>query len=370
MFLFKMNCKYFNRCGSCTLPFEYENQLLLKSKKAITTLDIDLLPTIVKSPQIHYRNRAEFRVWHEGDSIFYALNSIEKNKILKVDECLKVDDKIYSLMPKLLEVISLNSRLKTKLFAIEFLSSLHEVLVTLIYHKKLDENWLLEAKKLSSKYSIQIIGRSRKIKLKTSNDFIKESLYINNKEYIFHIHEGSFSQPNRLVNEGMISWVEDNLGDIKDDLLELYCGHGNFTIPLSGHFKKVLATEISKTSITSALKNCELNSVKNIKFLRMNVDDLVSAFNKEREFFRLRDLDLDIFNFSHVLVDPPRAGLNEKSLNLINKFDNIIYISCSVDSLKRDLEKLKLTHKIKNLAFFDQFAYTKHLESGLILSKI
>ncbi len=365
-----MKCQYFGLCGSCTLPYSYEKQLSIKVKNAIDILGLKLTPEIIKSQQIHYRNRAEFRIWHEGEMVKYALNSNEPKQVLSIDKCTKVDEKIYILMPKLLEYISQNESLKRKLFACEFLSSRDNMLITLIYHKKVDELWLEEAKKISEDLSVNIIGRSRKVKLKTSEDFIEENLNIDEKKYYFNIYEGAFSQPNRAVNEGMISWVKSHLDEkICKDLLELYCGHGNFTIPLSVHFNKVLATEISKTSIKSALKNCSLNGVKNVKFLRMSSEELVSAFKKERDFFRLKELDLDNFDFSHVFVDPPRAGLDEMSLNFIRNFKNIIYISCSVETLARDLKKLSTTHEAKNLAFFDQFAYTRHLESGVVLER-
>ncbi len=365
-----MDCQYFNLCGSCTLPFSYEKQLDIKIKNALDILGLEVSPNIIKSPEIHYRNRAEFRIWHDGNKMSYALNSANPKEILQISKCTKVDKKIYALMPKLLDEISKNDTLKRKLFAVEFLSSLNDMLITLIYHKKVDDLWLSEAKKLSEKLGINIIGRSRKVKLKTDEDFISESLSIDKKDYKFFVYEGAFSQPNRAVNEGMISWVKSHLSSSTcQDLLELYCGHGNFTIPLSTHFNKVLATEISKTSIKSALKNCSLNGVTNVEFLRMSSEELVSAFKKERDFFRLKELDLDSFNFSHVFVDPPRAGLDEQSLEFIRGFENIIYISCSVETLSRDLKKLSSTHEVKKLAFFDQFAYTKHLESGVVLER-
>lgn len=364
-----MNCKYFGLCGSCTLPLSYESQLDFKVKNAMDELGLDLKPDIVKSKNIHYRNRAEFRIWHDGDKINYALNSKNPKEVLKIENCPKVDSKIFMIMPKLLKKISQNQILKTKLFAVEFLTSNNDTLITLIYHKKVDNLWLEEAKKLSKSLHVSIIGRSRKVKLKTNEDFITQSLHVEKIEYKFHIYEGGFSQPNTYVNEGMIGWVKGHLDSTCKDLLELYCGHGNFTIPLSSHFENILATEISKVSIKSALNNCNLNKIKNVKFLRMSVEELVSAFKQEREFFRLRDLSLKDFNFTHVFVDPPRAGLDEKSLNFIKNFDNIIYISCSLVSLKRDLSKLQKTHTPTNLAFFDQFAYTNHLESGVMLKK-
>lgn len=61
---------------------------------------------------------------------------------------------------------------------------------------------------------------------------------------------------------------------------------------------------------------------------------IIPSFKKEREFFRLKDIDLDNFNFSHILVDPPRAGLDKSVIDLIKNYENIIYISCNPISLK------------------------------------
>jgi tRNA (uracil-5-)-methyltransferase len=174
----------------------------------------------------------------------------------------------------------------------------------------------------------------------------------------------------------MISWVIEKILieqiDKNSDLLELYCGNGNFTIPLSRYFKNVLATEISKASIKSAKQNLELNKINNIKFARLSDDEFTEAFEKTRVFNRLKDdnINLDDYEFSTIFVDPPRSGLSPNSTQLAQKFDNIIYISCNPITLKRDLEILTKTHKILNFAFFDQFPYTNHIESGVILNKI
>ncbi len=153
-------------------------------------------------------------------------------------------------------------------------------------------------------------------------------------------------------------------------MCELYCGGGNFTIPLSQKFRKVLATEISKTSIKSALENCKLNNIENIDFIRMSAEDFVEALEEKREFRRLKDINLKSYNFSTIFVDPPRAGLDDTTRDLVKDFEKIIYISCNPQTLHRDLKFLTKTHKIINFALFDQFAYTEHIESGVFLNKI
>ncbi|MDR2100196.1 MAG: tRNA (uridine(54)-C5)-methyltransferase TrmA, partial [Campylobacteraceae bacterium] len=189
--------------------------------------------------------------------------------------------------------------------------------------------------------------------------------------YFYRIFEGSFSQPNRGVNEQMIEWIlERVLENKRADLLELYCGHGNFTIPFSTQFRKVLATEISKTSINAAKQNSTLNNVQNITFVRLSSEELTEALEGRREFRRLEGVNLFAYDFTHVLIDPPRAGLDDASREFVRRFENIIYISCNPETLERNLRELTKTHKIAHFALFDQFPYTKHIESGVILQKL
>ena len=109
--------------------------------------------------------------------------------------------------------------------------------------------------------------------------------------------------------------------------------------------------------------------LRNIEFVRLSSEEMTQALNKEREFRRLKDVDLDSYNFSTVLVDPPRAGLDSDTIGLISNIQNIIYISCNPETLARDLVELSKTHNIKESAIFDQFPHTHHIESGVFLTK-
>ena len=121
----------------------------------------------------------------------------------------------------------------------------------------------------------------------------------------------------------MIEWVLNNINSSNNDLCELYCGGGNFTIPLSTKFNKVIATEISKTSIKSALRNCDINDISNIEFIRMSAEEFVQALNNVRAFNRLRNINLKDYNFDTIFMDPPRSGLDDTTRNLAKDFDQI-----------------------------------------------
>ncbi len=374
-----MNCKHFGSCGSCGLyEIGYEAQLKEKEKIVSTLLEpfykSDL--EVFDSPTDHYRARAEFRIWHEDDRCDYAMGKMQrdgqKKGAINIEECPKVIEPIEKRMWKLLEKINASTEvLKHRLFAVEFLATTtDECLITLLYHRKLDDIWSAEAKYLERELNCKIMGRSRKQKVILSDEFVTEKLNIDKKTFTYLQFESGFTQPNPSVNVKMIEWAIKQAKRVGyGDFLESYCGLGNFTLPLSHYFDKVLATEISKRSIHAALENCALNDVNNITFARLASEEMTEALNGVREFSRLKDIDLESYHFSTVLVDPPRAGLDEGTIELISKIQHIIYISCNPETLARDLETLTQTHDVLEAAIYDQFPHTTHVESGVFLRK-
>ena len=350
---------------------DYEQQVDYKVqaiKERFLVHDID----IFRSPKQQFRYRGEFRIFHdwEKDRLSYAMHTLEHKGLVQIDSCTIVSESINKAMQKLLVEVHKNPILKERLFAVEFLSSTTgEVLITLIYHKKIDHVWKNEALLLAKTLGIDLIGRSRGIKIVVTKEYIDERLTILDKTYRFRLYDTGFTQPNPSVNQQMIGWVKKHISLQITDLLELYCGHGNFTIPLSERFHKVLATEVSKHSIKSAVENCTLNGTENIDFIRLSSEELTEALQYKREFNRLKHIALKAYHFSHIFVDPPRAGLDMQTLNFVQNYENIIYISCNPETLYRDLEILKERFEIERFAVFDQFAYTKHIECGVILKR-
>ncbi len=367
-----MDCKHFGECGACVVfnkgyEGQLEDKINLNKERFAKFFSKEI--SVFRSPTIHYRSRSEFKLWHKGNAIYYAMNNRTKDGVVLIEECPQVNEYIATLMPKLLVEIQ-NHQIDFKLFGIDFLSSSSgEIVISLLYHRRVDREWEEKAKLISEAFGISIIGRSRKQKVVIGQDYITESLTIHDKEYKFHHIENSFTQPNARVNEQMISWALEKFANSYGDLLELYCGAGNFTIPFAKKFDKVLATEISKSSINAAKENMKLNGVKNIEFLRMDVEDFVGAIDGVREYRRMKDIDIKSYNIKNIFVDPPRSGMDEASCHFTSRYDTIVYISCNPETLVRDLEILTKTHAIIDMAIFDQFPYTHHVEMGVKLLK-
>jgi tRNA (uracil-5-)-methyltransferase len=354
-------------------PDNYQQQLDAKAQR-IRSQFAEFNPpelAIYPSKPLHYRMRSEFKLWHEADDSYYVMFRPEEPKVPhRIDQFPATSETINQLMIRLREEILTQPVLRERLFQVEFLSTqTGQCLITLIYHKKLTDDWIAVARPLEAKLNCKIMGRARKQKLVLSDDFVTETLSVDGKSYQYQQVEGSFTQPNACVNEKMLSWALQHSKDLSGDLVELYCGNGNFTAVLAQNFDKVLATEISKTSVRSAFHNFETNGIDNIQIARMSSEEFSAAMQGEREFRRLKDIDLASYQLTTVLVDPPRAGLDKGTEELVSRFDNILYISCNPNTLHENLKTICQTHRIEQFAIFDQFPYTDHVEVGVKLVK-
>ena len=409
-------------------------------------LDAPPLDVFASTP-LHYRMRAEFRVWHEDGQLCYAMfeggQKASRATMQRIDQLPAACEAINALMPRLLAAVQATPVLATRWYQVEFLATLSgEMLVTMVSHRRLDEAWEAAARALQAQLGIFIIGRSKGQKRVLAQDFVTERLHIpgmpaadhatnhatdratdhatgphtagdttahetghaasndamseaaapaavtcpgpgtqaaatGSTPFLYRQPEGAFTQPNARMCEQMIGWacrvVQEADAAASDspgrDLLELYCGNGNFTLPLSRLFRQVLATEVSKTSVHAAQWNIEANHCPNVRIARLSAEEFTEAMQGTRSFRRLREQEISLpdYRFSTVLVDPPRAGVDDATLALLQRFDRILYISCNPHTLRANLETLCRTHRIVRRALFDQFPFTPHIESGVLL---
>ncbi|MDK4680635.1 tRNA (uridine(54)-C5)-methyltransferase TrmA [Kingella negevensis] len=356
----------------------YQTQLKEKTDRLTALLTPFAAPELQVFPSAEqgYRMRAEFRVWHEGDEISYAMfqagSKASSASLIKMPQFPAAHESINALMPVLLKKVSGCTVLKTRFYQCEFLATLSgEMLVSMIYHKKLDDEWIAAARALQDELGIHIIGRSRGQKIVLSQDYVTEKLNVHGETFQYRQLEGGFTQPNAKVCEKMLEWACDQAQGATDDLLELYCGNGNFTLPLSRRFNRVLATEVSKTSVAAAQWNIQANQADNIVIARLSAEEFSAAFSGSRNFQRLAQngVVLADYDFSTIFIDPPRAGVDDETLKLVAQFDRVIYVSCNPETLCSNLLALTKTHTVQAAALFDQFPFTHHIESGVLLVK-
>ncbi|MDO6500233.1 tRNA (uridine(54)-C5)-methyltransferase TrmA [Photobacterium sanguinicancri] len=360
-------------------PADYQLQLDEKAERIQNIFADFETPEleVFASPAEHYRMRAEFRVWHEGEDLYYAMFNQATREKYRVDQFPAASRLINDLMPLIIDALKPVQALRHKLFQVDFLSTLSgEILVSLLYHRQLDEAWEAEAKALKQRlndegFNLNLIGRARKQKIVLDQEHVIEKLKVHDRVLTYKQVENSFTQPNGEVAQKMLEWAVDCTQESEGDLLELYCGNGNFSLALAQNFERVLATELAKPSVDSAQFNIAINNIDNVQIIRMSAEDFTDAMEGKREFRRLKDqnVDLQSYNCNTIFVDPPRSGMDEGTCRMVQGYERIMYISCNPDTLKENLAILSETHNITRFALFDQFPYTHHMEAGVLLER-
>ena len=395
-------------------PHRYEEELREKISKAVAVLlqkRIKTTPTLLsssgndgsnnieifKSKQTNggFRMRAVFGVHLDGPidarySMVEVLgtSTLPSGKIYKEKKTVLVDsfpmgsDAMRAAMPSVRSLVERDdANLRRRLFQVEFLTATSgDVVVTMCYHRKLDEEWVKAAEgmreemnRMHPELNVSIVGRANRMRKVIGNAFVMENVHLDGTVLKYKQLEGQFAQPNAQIATEMLKFARSccELSSNTNDFLELYCGNGHFTVALSPFFRTCLSTEISKTNIAAARENIEMNGIKNTHVVRLSAEEVVQAIDGERVFTRLKDtqLDLTTLNIKTVLVDPPRAGCGPEVSKMLQRFENIVYISCNVETLAEDMLILSETHDMKRFAVFDQFPYTPHLECGAYLVK-
>ena len=173
-------------------------------------------------------------------------------------------------------------------------------------------------------------------------------------DYKFKVSYDSFFQINNYIANEIFKILNNNLEG--NTLLDLYCGSGVMGISLKDKFNKIIGIEKVKNAIKDANDNAALNNLTNYKFYAGDTSEVLSTIND---------------SIDTVVVDPPRSGLNDKTLNdILNIMPNQIgYVSCDPITLSRDINVLKDYYDITKVYALDMFPNTYHVETVCILEK-
>ena len=140
-----------------------------------------------------------------------------------------------------------------------------------------------------------------------------------------------------------------------DNILDLYCGTGTIGIFLSDIATSVVGIEIIEDAVIAAKRNADINNIENIKFICGRVEDYIDRFN----------------NIDLIIVDPPRSGLDKKTIDNVKRINpkEVIYVSCDPMTLVRDLKVLGEDYLIKEITPVDMFPNTHHVECVSVLHR-
>lgn len=194
---------------------------------------------------------------------------------------------------------------------------------------------------------------------KDQSEFL--SYAIPDYDLMMHFHPLDFTQVNAEINLLMLKQAMELLQpDASDRILDLFCGLGNFTLPLARLAKEVVGVEGSEVMVKRAEKNAELNQIENVKFYAANLMESVEDAIWMQQ------------TYDKILLDPPRLGAKEM-IGQIGKLgaSKILYISCNPATLARDAGELVYTHgyKLTHAGVMNMFAHTSHVEAMAVFEK-
>ena len=347
------------QCTGATWPFiAYPAQLRLKQEILLDAVQRTggmtpqrLLPILPSPRTDHYRLRTQFNVRQEEDAqrigFFrqgsYSLVEVEDAFLIHpvINRTLKAIRGIADLLPALTE-IHINASPENEVHVLLF--GAEDALTP--------QAAFFAALRKTVPEVIGVTGFARR---KRSFSLGRSTLSLRVDGLSLKATEGNFFQVNWDQNLNMVRTVLDFAGlQGGETVLDLYCGIGNFALPLAKRAKTVIGIESGYSAIEDAKKNAALNGIANAEFI---ADDLQKGLKPLLE----RKMKADV-----IVLDPPRAGATLKTLERVLAFvpHKIVYVSCNPATLARDLKFFHLFgFRLDRLQPVDMFPWTYHIEA-------
>lgn len=386
----KPECITYNRCGGCALRHvSYEGTLKIKKEivenciyKALKRR-VDVNNVIGMQSPVYYRNKLQYPVGIDNDkNPVMGVFSARTHNIVPTEKCYIQNEKCEEIAKDIFEFIKQNNisaynekTLKgtVRHIVIRIGVKTNEILVTIVLNDndfKKEKEFIgfltlkhPEVKSIVKNYNTKntniILGN--KTEIIYGNGFIYDIL----GSYKFKISPLSFYQVNPLQTEILyntaINYAIDGpskRGEKNNVALDLYCGIGTIGIFASSHFKKVYGIEIIEDAIKDAKENAKINNIDNIEFYEGDVEEVLPKIISKNNL-----------KPNTVFVDPPRKGLDDKTINTLLELEpeRIVYISCKPSTLARDIAILEAKYKLKNVQPVDMFPYSYHIECVTVL---
>ena len=379
------DCSTYKRCGGCNLRhMDYEETLNIKRQKVENLVNktfgkdskIKVENVLGMGNPYNYRNKAQYPVGlDKSGAPIMGVFAERSHEIVSMQKCFiqnveaeKIAFAIYKFI-KEQHIPVYNEKTMEGLIrhiVIKVGIRTHEVMCILVVNgKKIPhEQELVEM--LVKEYDVKTVVKNINMKntnviLGYDNVVLHGDGYIYDilGDYTFKISPMSFYQVNPTQAEALYNIAIEETNLSKDDILfDLYCGIGTIGIFASKYVNKVYGIEIVPQAIEDAKENAKINDVKNIEFICGDVevafDELI---NKEK------------IVPSAIIVDPPRKGLDNKTVENIAKIKpaKLVYISCNPATMVRDLAKIEDIYNIKTIQPVDMFPWTNGVESITIL---
>lgn len=378
------DCKTYKRCGGCNLRhIKYQETLKLKQNVVQSLVDktlknkIRVKETIGMENPYYYRNKVQYPVGiDKNGKPQIGVFANRSHEIIPIEKCFIQNEKSEEIAKYIFELWNENNytiyneetrKGLLRHIVIKTGIKTNQYMCILVVNGQGFDNEKEFVSKIANKYKeiraiiVNSNMKNTNVILGLENRTIFGKGYIEDKlgEYIFKISPLSFYQVNPIQAEKLYNLGIRKANITKNDVVfDLYCGIGTISLFMSKYAKKVYGIEIVEEAIKAAKENAKINNVDNVEFIAGDVEKALSSIIYDRKIIP------DI-----VMVDPPRRGLDNTSVNNILKIRSkrLVYISCNPATLVRDLAKLEEVYDVEEIIPVDMFPFTSHVECVSLL---
>lgn len=366
-------CAHFGVCGGCNLQhLSSQAQLTLKQKSLLEQLQHfgrltpqEVLPPLT-GPEWGYRHKARLGVRYviKKNALLVGFRERQSKYLAQLEQCEILNPKVGYLIMALRALIQ-QMQAYRDIAQIEV--AIGDDVPALIFRNliELEQTDLDLLSAFGEQHKLWIYlqpGNASTVTKFYPNDgelFLNYSLPEFNLRY--HYHPLDFTQVNPIINQKMLRLALDLLNiQSSDTVLDLYCGLGNFSLPMAQLAKEVVAIEGSELMVERAKMNAQNNHIDNVKFYASDLmaDCSHHAWTQQK--------------YDKILLDPPRSGaLDILPLLASLKANTLLYVSCNPATLARDAGELvnKYGYTLLKAGIMDMFPHTGHVESIALFCK-
>lgn len=367
-------CPHFNMCGGCCLQHMHnEAQIQHKQQVLIDQLQHfgkikpqEILPPLTGSIW-EYRHKARLgvRFVAKKAKVLIGFREINGRYITDISSCKILHATVGNKIAQLQELIATLNNFKA-IPQIEVAAGDNQTALVIRHLQPLPQTDIDKLIAFAKLHNFAIYLQSKGIdtahKIWPINTPARLSYHLPLHDVTLFFHPCDFTQINLGINRNMIDRVITLLDVNKTDtILDLFCGLGNFTIPLAKLCKHIIGIEGAPKMVQRAQENMQYNQINNANFYCTNLSESVAKFAWTKQ------------NYAKILLDPPRSG----ALEIIKNFagfetaKNVVYVSCNPATLARDASILVHEHgyTLQKIGVMDMFPHTAHVESIALFNK-
>lgn len=356
-------CPHYHQCGGCNMQhlshqqqLEYKCQSLsqLFSKFAATEVELEA-PITGEERGYRRRARISLRLDKKSGQLQFGFRQKQSQQIVSVTDCPVLEPQLNALLSPLAGLLA-QLKAKAALGHLELALGDEGPVVLLRYQRSLGD---------ADRELLTGFAAEQALTFYLQSDDTLELVAGSMPSYSevgarLPFLPTHFIQVNREVNRQMVQraleWLDVQAGD---SVLDLFCGLGNFSLPLAKQARRVVGVEGVQEMVDQARHNAELNQLDNAEFYQADLaGDLSQAAWAEDKFDK-------------VLLDPARAGA-AGVVDQLSAFaaKSVVYVSCNPATLARDCQSIfKQGYRLKKLGMLDMFPHTSHLESIALFEK-